>query len=296
MVNISELLKDAPKGMKLYSPLFGEVTLVCVNCDNNILVETEMHDNHYFAYNGVFRMSGCYPHSECLLFPAKGQSWEGWKLPIAPKFKVGDWIVRSNGSSDVPIQVYGLKRGRYLVTNMLGSKCELMINRQDEWHLWTILDVIDGDVLALNGKPFIYSHNKYGKNYCYIDDCGQFRVNFNLVLEGNCVWPATKQERDLLFSKMREVGYEWDADKKELRKIQPHYDLVNFQPFDKVLGRDNNGGHWEADFFSRIRARTDSSIEFKCVKYSWRQCIPFNEYTKHLLGTTDMPSEEYINW
>lgn len=25
MINIAELLKDAPKGMKLYSPLFGEV-------------------------------------------------------------------------------------------------------------------------------------------------------------------------------------------------------------------------------------------------------------------------------
>lgn len=141
------------------------------------------------------------------------------KIPVKPKFKVVDWIVRNSGSSDVPIQIYNLKKDRYLVTNMLGSKGELMINRQDEWHLWTIEDVIDGDVLVLNGKPFIYSHNKYGKNYCYIDDCGQFRVNFNLVFEGNCVCPATKQERDLLFSKMREVGYEWDEKKKELRKI-----------------------------------------------------------------------------
>ena len=396
MVNISELLKDAPKGMKLYSPLFGEVRLVCVNCDNNILVETEMHDSHYFAYNGVFRMSGCYPNSECLLFPSKDcRTWEEWKVNTC-KFKVLDWIVRNDGSSIVPIQVYGLKKDRYLVTNMLGSKGELMINRQDEWHLWTIQDAIDGDVLAcsdwlfilkqfnvkgnqhktychydltlnrfkddtdsymvsgsdefhpankeqcdllfakmreagyqwdekqkelkllitnggdffepenceqksepkfkvgdwlypncngiypvlvtdynkccgyqlqegsdrchlstkivedkyhlwtiadtkdgdvltLNGKPFIYSH-KYEKNYCYIDDCGQFRVNFSLVLEGNCVCPATKQERDLLFSKMREVGYEWDKKKKELKKIPVK---PKFKVGDTIQYKDN---------------------------------------------------------
>lgn len=34
------------------------------------------------------------------------------------------------------------------------------------------------------------------------------------------VRPATKEQRDLLFSKMKEAGYEWDADKKELNKIE----------------------------------------------------------------------------
>ena len=32
-------------------------------------------------------------------------------------------------------------------------------------------------------------------------------------------WPATKEQRDLLFAKMKEAGYEWDAEKKELKKI-----------------------------------------------------------------------------
>ena len=34
------------------------------------------------------------------------------------------------------------------------------------------------------------------------------------------VKPATKEQRDLLFQKMKEAGYEWDADKKELKKIE----------------------------------------------------------------------------
>ena len=32
------------------------------------------------------------------------------------------------------------------------------------------------------------------------------------------VYPATKEQRDLLFTKMREAGYEWDAVMKELKK------------------------------------------------------------------------------
>jgi hypothetical protein len=31
--------------------------------------------------------------------------------------------------------------------------------------------------------------------------------------------PATKEQRDFLFKKMKESGYEWDAEKKELKKI-----------------------------------------------------------------------------
>lgn len=36
--------------------------------------------------------------------------------------------------------------------------------------------------------------------------------------ELSSVFPATKEQRDLLFQKMEEAGYEWDAEKKELKK------------------------------------------------------------------------------
>jgi hypothetical protein len=38
--------------------------------------------------------------------------------------------------------------------------------------------------------------------------------------ELNSVSPATKEQRDLLFQKMKEAGYEWDTEKKELRKVE----------------------------------------------------------------------------
>lgn len=38
--------------------------------------------------------------------------------------------------------------------------------------------------------------------------------------------PATKEQRDLLFQKMKKADYEWDAEKKELRKIDARENLT----------------------------------------------------------------------
>lgn len=216
-------------------------------CNDNVLFFT------YKLQTGANVISTTNAHLYTANIIKTHPDYQELELPTKHKFKMLDWVVRNNGSSEVPIQIYNIKKDRYLVTNMLGSKGELMINRQDEWHRWTIEDVIDGDVLALNGKPFIYSHNKYGKNYCYIDDCGQFRVNFNLVLEGNCVCPATKQERDLLFSKMRKVGYEWDEKKKELHKIiEPNFKVgdwvvTDYGKVSQVVSVDKDGDGYTLD-------------------------------------------------
>lgn len=80
-------------------------------------------------------------------------------------------------------------------------------------------------------------------------------------------------------------------DYQELELPKPHYDISNFNPFDKVLVRQNDSSTWGVSFFGRFDGM------FMCCTNVWfEQCIPFNEDTKHLLGTTDMPSEEYINW
>ena len=72
---------------------------------------------------------------------------------------------------------------------------------------------------------------------------------------------------------------------------KPHYDIANLKPFDKVLVRQNDSSTWGMSFFGRY------SGMFMCCSNVWfEQCIPFNDDTKHLLGTTDMCDEQYINW
>jgi hypothetical protein len=57
-----------------------------------------------------------------------------------------------------------------------------------------------------------------------------------------------------------------------------------FKPFDKVLVRDLEFRVWYADIFSHIN-KDDGS--YMCIGSSWDECIPYNEQTDHLLGTTE---------
>ena len=72
------------------------------------------------------------------------------------------------------------------------------------------------------------------------------------------------------------------------------FDVETFHPFDKVLVRDFLSDNWMADFFEKIE-ENDIHYNVTCVTCKWVQCIPYNEDTKHLLGTTnDCP--EYYKW
>lgn len=75
---------------------------------------------------------------------------------------------------------------------------------------------------------------------------------------------------------------------------KPHYDISNFKPFDNVLTRHRDGCNWECNLFSRYDHRLQNP--FITCNSSYPQCIPFNDDTKHLLGTTDMCDEQYVNW
>lgn len=83
----------------------------------------------------------------------------------------------------------------------------------------------------------------------------------------------------------------WKLDTK------PHYDISDFKPFDKVLVRDEDDGKWMAAFYSHyMYEEKDYPYQFATIGTDiYGQCIPF-EGNEHLFRTTDMPSEEYINW
>lgn len=229
------------------------------------------------------------------------------ELPVEPKFKVGDWVVKKDGTT-----FYG---GNYAeqITIIESEEWDKRIwfssttwLRENDIRLWTIADAKDGDVLVttkIRGCPFIYRKTSYNNRLAYyyagIDGNGNFcegclkRTLFHFGSVENVV-PATKEQRDLLFQKMKEEGYEWDADKKELKKIQPHYDITNFKPKQWVLVRDDDEWEWALTRFGYLS--NGSASLFVCINgASFQQCIPY-EGNEHLLGTTDMPSEEYINW
>ena len=93
---------------------------------------------------------------------------------------------------------------------------------------------------------------------------------------------ATEEEKQQLFEALANEGKAWDAEKKQIVDLKPK---CEFKPFDKVLGRNEKDDVWEAELFSHYRE--ESQYPFRCIGFSRKYCIPYNEETAHLLGTTD---------
>jgi len=165
----------------------------------------------------------------------------------------------------------------------------------------------DGDIIGFNDcthndGSYVYWVGIYKEKadaekshffHCVITSKKVFRISI-LSWRVFTAYPATKEQRDLLFKKMKEAGYQWDAEKKELRKIEPHYNISNFNPFDKVLVRDSDDTKWSCNWFSHYSGE-GGVYRFVTTKCGYAQCIPF-EGNEHLLGTTDMCDEMYVNW
>ena len=92
--------------------------------------------------------------------------------------------------------------------------------------------------------------------------------------DGECILFPSKDQRD------------WSKFKVPVEK----FDYNTLQPFDKVLVRDGDCEHWRCGFFSFMY-----NDEMFC-ECRWLQGIPYNDETKHLVGTTYRPDEKYIWW
>ena len=95
---------------------------------------------------------------------------------------------------------------------------------------------------------------------------------------GECTFFPSKDQRD--WSKFIAPWY-----KKE------KFDPKTLKPFDRVLVRDYIGNRWSCNIFSRIQ---EDNFPYSCISNSkWKYCIPYNEDTKHLVGTTKEAPEYY---
>lgn len=93
--------------------------------------------------------------------------------------------------------------------------------------VFTIEDAKEGDILVSGEVIFIFNkiHDVWINCLCSLHKDGSFiEEDYDLmtIKYGKEVYPATKEQREQLFQKMEEAGYEWDAKKKELKKIEQH--------------------------------------------------------------------------
>ncbi len=194
-----------------------------------------------------------------------------------PKFKVGDWIVQENIGVYKVIEVC---ESWYEVVDNKDKHYSIGFNKEYMCHLWTIDDAKDGDVLAIDPwsdypSSFVAIYKKQNgedfDSYCFVGFDGKFYKGENGHSTEE-IHPATEEQRDILFQKMKEAGYEWDAEKKELKKCTPIFTVgdtiikkpvsdINFGYF--TITDITGGKYWYND---RIICEISEQNDWELVK------------------------------
>ena len=137
--------------------------------------------------------------------------------------------------------------------------------------------------------------------FCYIDESEEYPIKIMakggckgsvlangkhyIDFDGECTLFPSKEQRD--WSKFTAPWY-----KNE--KFNPK----TLKPFDRVLAASMVDGRWVCDFFSHIgeSIRDSGRLYVGTGFVAYDRMIPYNDKTKHLIGTTDESPEYYRYW
>lgn len=315
-INIAEILKDKPKGTKLYADAFGELSFdgVGSNKDEIIFTKTEVNTSWCFYNDGKFSKFG-----NPILVPSKEmRNWSkfAWKKGdvlvgvgqriIFEKF-IDENYTKFQGkyslstyedrtlvadkrcyTSDFRKLDDNVNVKNYFkeIEEKLGGK----LNRETLEVEKAQTEFKDGDILYITDRIvscnfiMIYKNQEGDRIYHYAtlpED------NLVIMTKGGFLSDngglskryATEEEKQQLFEAFAKKGKAWDAEKKAIVDLKPKWTP---KPFDRVITRTPDTP-WTANFFSHI----DSDGVKNCIDDRYLMCLPYNEETAKLIGTTD---------
>ena len=140
--------------------------------------------------------------------------------------------------------------------------------------------------------------------------CIYGKVRFDCLQ--SCEYPVLIMRGDGLYASFSRVGKYTDApdsecclfpskEQRDWSKFEaPWYKKDKFDPktlkaFEKVLVRDECYDRWKCDFLSH-KNDDNSNFGYITTNSCYRHCVPYNDETKHLVGTTDEAPEYYRYW
>lgn len=317
-IDIAEILKDKPANTKLYSPLFGEVYFSHVG-GGNIAVEHHGGISLFFSSGRFFD----YDESEPLLFPSKEMrdwrkfAWKKGDVLVSNDGKIE--VIFEKFGSDTYQSFIGKHHLDSLDENLYyqdgGAYPTASFNIETEnaaqTYIKTIEEKLDG-ILNLesleieNAHPefkdgdIVYMGNAWNEyigiiknrtsgnqieTYAHCHKDSKEEAVLGLWLNKNDsdeLRLATNSEKQQLFDALAEEGKAWDSDKKQIVDLLKK---CEFKVFEKVLVRESKTDEWTPNFFFKIH-RDDERYVMVCGDM-YNYCIPYNEETSHLLGTTD---------
>lgn len=319
-INVAEILKDKPENTKLYSPLFGDVYFSYTK-DSIINVKhhggiTKFFDNSRY-YN--------YPESEPLLFPSKEMrdwskyAWkrgdvlvsddgcievifDKWYDDTYTNFYGKHYLDSENENDIVYIEAFICTTERFSLEDKESFLCYIntieerlggKLNRETLEIEKTQPEFKDGDILCVidNSNDYHYILIYEGQ-----DDKDIHRyvtmfedTSLNMTKGSYLTKPkdysmryATDEEKQQLFDTLAKVGKAWDAEKKAVVDLKPKWTP---KPYDRVITRLSDDSIWTANIFSHID-RQGKYVTIGCIS-GYHHCIPYNEETAKLIGTTN---------
>lgn len=322
-LNILDILKDKPKYTKLWSPIFGECTFDKITCDGSCVgVETKRKVPEVFYANGKYDDDG-----ECTIFPSKQmRDWEkfAWKKgDVLVKdstcvcvFKEWNndkytsikckYIKYMDAGSYAEDKVYITddfhlasqeEKDAYIssIEEHYGGKLNLStleIDKQPEFK--------DGDIVfsdcnyRYNNSIFIIKRIENGNIYYspsitfYKDHYGDIDFKEYKCFINETLRLATNSERHQLFDALAKKGKAWDAEKKAIVDLPKK---CEFKPMDYFMAKDKNDSKaiwilYQYAFICKERKRV-YMVNGDYMRYDLFTILPYNDQTKHLLGTTD---------
>ena len=302
-INIADILKDKPVGLKFYSNTFGYISFNGVHKDK-VYFFSEDTNAHSVKPNGKMYNGG-----ECIIFPSKEmRDWEkfSWKKGDVLVSKDNVYIIFEKFEDDT----YTRFKGKHYLwkefnvedynkeeTKMLTSVFEKASDDVAQTYIKTIEEHLDGklnlETLEIE-KQLEFKDGDivvYGKSVAICRKIYKHTLSFYISLNemvgllfadevksSEEYRFATEEEKQQLFDALAKKGKAWDAEKKQIVDLKPKVEL---KPFDKVLVRDFGSQAWQVSLFGY----KDSDSYYCCNGCGWNQCIPYigNE---SLLGTT----------
>lgn len=308
-INVAEILKDKPVGLKLYSNTFGYISFNVVHKDK-IYFLSEDDYTHSVKSNGKM-----YDDGECVIFPSKEmRDWEkfSWKKGDVLAGAFGALCIFDKWANDD----YTRFDAKFVTPKSRGTTFEV-----EDWCKITneacirqyIRDIEEDNGGKLNLTTLeVEKHQPEfkdgdivtqcvlkGVNVCIIKNCidkidnkynyyARYNTQDKEINYDDCSYIspfakfATDSEKQQLFDALAKEGKAWDTEKKQIVDLKPKVEL---KPFDKVLSRRCSEDYWVLNFYSHKSHKTGYHI---CIDGSSNlYCIPYNEETAHLLGTTD---------
>lgn len=303
-INIAKILKNKPEGTKLWTDMFGSVTLYVVTdaCD---AFQVKHHNKEpWFDEDGKL-----YKEGVLCIYPSKSmRDWEkfSWKKGDVLVSKDNVHIIFEKFEDDT----YTRFKGKHYLwkefnvedynkeeTKMLTSVFEKATDDVAQTYIKTIEEHLDGKLnletleiekqlefkdgdIVVYGKSVAICRKIYKHTLCFYFSLNEMvGLLFDDEVESSEEYRfATEEEKQQLFDALAKKGKAWDAEKKQIVDLKPKVEL---KPFDKVLIRDFESQAWQVSLFGY----KDSDSYYCCNGCSWNQCIPYigNE---SLLGTT----------